>query len=323
MTGLSRVISINGVDFHEYLDKIEGASLHDADARFNLLFRNQAKLAQGNTDNLFIYGNAYVGEFTNLTFANGTSASYQNLVRINKDFTGVHDGQTFFSKFCSGPNRTPTQASPVGNQTTTAPTQTVPKQTVPIQTGYPVALATSDDAWTYVVDTTSGYSAMVLTVPTFTFKDATMLPFQKLMDFVFKHSAANNIDKLVIDLRSNPGGNIFAGFLLFMALFPNITPYSTSSLHATDSFSKLCAGASRVFDGRDVNETINSASSPTEMEWRRVLTKAYYKGILNSGNEAFSSCQDWFGPQTVHGDQFTRLTRYNVSVRSEEGVADR
>ena len=45
----------------------------------------------------------FPGKQTVLTFANGTEMIAHSYATANVDFTGVTDGKSFFSKFCTGP----------------------------------------------------------------------------------------------------------------------------------------------------------------------------------------------------------------------------
>jgi hypothetical protein len=100
----SPIKMINGEQVESYLAKVAAqVSLHDADARYNALFPNQATISEGaNNVGIFRVGQ-YDGSNTTFGFANGTFRTEQNVAFIKVDFTGVVDGKTLFSKFCSGP----------------------------------------------------------------------------------------------------------------------------------------------------------------------------------------------------------------------------
>ncbi len=55
----------------------------------------------GSTFTTYFYH--FPGAQTRLTFDNGTSMDVLSYATANLDFAGVVDGETFFSKFCSGP----------------------------------------------------------------------------------------------------------------------------------------------------------------------------------------------------------------------------
>lgn len=85
--------TINGQDAVQYLYNIsDQATYHDPDARFNRLFLNKARYSFGLQEiGPFAQAGLYDGPTTELTFANGTKLTLQNIAHIplTVDFTNV------------------------------------------------------------------------------------------------------------------------------------------------------------------------------------------------------------------------------------------
>lgn len=138
----SPVRTINGVGVEEYLQTVATqADFHDADTRWNALFPSQALLASGVTYLGSFRTGMFEGPNTTMAFANGTVKSSINVAVVLGDFTGVTDGATFFSKFCSGPTSTVTATkAPTDGSNVTSTNVTVPAQApAPSRVGYPKA----------------------------------------------------------------------------------------------------------------------------------------------------------------------------------------
>ena len=108
----SAIKSINDQDANQFVQNASVLSTyHDADARYNRMFPNQAQISMGMFVSEFSRGVRPTGPYTNVTYENGTTANYLNYARIQlNSFNGVTDGPSFFRKFCNlGPPMTPTK----------------------------------------------------------------------------------------------------------------------------------------------------------------------------------------------------------------------
>jgi hypothetical protein len=100
------VRTINGRSAEEYLQEVASqVDYHDADARWNALFPNQAKIAYGEDYfGLFRYGR-YPGPNTIVSFENGATMTVRNVASVLVHMNGVDNGAIFFERFCTGPRR--------------------------------------------------------------------------------------------------------------------------------------------------------------------------------------------------------------------------
>jgi hypothetical protein len=133
----SAVQMIDGVAARDYLANASAlGDFHDADTRWNAMFPSQALIASGTTFLGAFRTGMYTGPNTTMQFANGTTYSMPNIAVVFGNFTNVNNGQTFFQKFCSGPEPVAQAAAqsskPSGNSTTAA-------APAPSHIGYPKA----------------------------------------------------------------------------------------------------------------------------------------------------------------------------------------
>lgn len=119
---------------------------------------------------------------------------------------------------------------------------------------------------------------------------------------------SNGKSKLIIDLRGNPGGIALLATDTFKQLFPNQDPYGAGNYRANALFDFTGQSLSDYYEGKSLQQTENAG------------TDDFYAGTpFNVENEVtkaakdFSSWADFFGPEYYHGDNYTELTRWNLS----------
>lgn len=173
--------------------------------------------------------------------------------------------------------------------------------------GYPTPVLLSEDG------STGGYfipnsKTAVLVMTSFEGSDtAHGVYFQQnlVKTFLAKCKAAK-MTKLIVDLQANGGGYIFNGEDTFVQLFPNLQLLGVTRTRWTpmiDTLSKMYATAGPG------NNTFSSNFQ-------------YQQGVdVNLQN--FKSAQDYLGPHTIYGDNFTSIVRTNTTDQDEEiGVPD-
>lgn len=136
----SAVTKIDGMSAKEFLANAStSGDFHDADTRWNAMFPSQALIAAGTTFLGAFRTGMYTGQpNTTMQFANGSTYSMPNLAVAFGNFTGVNNGQTFFRKFCSGPQPVVRQPAPAAPPTPGGdPVRTPPP--APSHIGYPKA----------------------------------------------------------------------------------------------------------------------------------------------------------------------------------------
>jgi hypothetical protein len=95
---VSEITDINGQNPYDFLKSVSWSQYIDSDGLINSM------LAKGDTDNTgaFMNQRKYDGPSTDVTWANGSTASIPNGASSDRSFVGITDGQSFFDAFCTG-----------------------------------------------------------------------------------------------------------------------------------------------------------------------------------------------------------------------------
>ncbi|MCJ1360620.1 MAG: hypothetical protein MMC33_010628 [Icmadophila ericetorum] len=302
----SPVISINGQDATLYLQQL-GLSLggfQDPDAQWNGLMYTPARLATGSGFGQFLGGLSPLGSTTTLGFANGTQTTYNNLAQTIQNFTGVIDGPTFYNNFLSG------KPSPsTGSTTAPSPTGSMPAPTL---TGYPTPVVVDTaGAVAGFFPTESGLrDTAVLSIFTFEpeSQGGTALQSSQVVSSFLASCRSAGKTKLVIDLTANPGGDIALGDDIFKQLFPTIQPFAGSRTRATEAMNELGTLASELF-----NTFGAAAYQPQNLAVIQAAEAFIYATETTVDDTNFPSWQARFSPVSIYGDNFTQITRFNLS----------
>lgn len=325
----SPVTEINGEAVTTYLNNVsQQLTYHDIHAKYNGLFPNQAASSLGNLNlGAFQFG-IYDGPNTTYTYENGSSAVFPNFATIGKNFTGVDSGAAFFSKFCTGPTSTSTAAlttNPVPTSTPLTPvipTSTEASSAQPTQTtaiDYPPAvfLHPGFAIGGYYVNGSDNLA--VLSIPTFeptlgsgVVPEYELQPsdlFQAVARDFIRKAAADGKSQLIIDLRANGGGNVVLGFDLFKLLFPNLEPYQATRRRAHQAYKQLVDVTDSQIDV--LQYTLNQPQD--QLEESQVLSEFSYRISITPSGTDFASSEEFYGPRTFNGDNFTSLRALNLS----------
>jgi hypothetical protein len=95
---VSEITEFNGQNPYDFLKSVSWSQYIDSDGLLN------AMLSKGDTDNpgAFMNQRKYDGPNTDITWANGSTASIPNQAATDRSFAGITDGQSFFDTFCTG-----------------------------------------------------------------------------------------------------------------------------------------------------------------------------------------------------------------------------
>ncbi|KAF9699789.1 hypothetical protein EKO04_002133 [Ascochyta lentis] len=317
----SSVEQINGEDIATYLYKVSRqTTYHDAHARYNALFPNQAGSSLKGPILGYSANGIYDGPNTTYTFSNGTTRTTENLALLQKNFTGVDSGASFFSNFCQpSPSSVPTPSSSIPLATPTSTTSSAPQATNTKAFGYPPAVLL------HPANAIGGYylngsdDVAVLSMPTFEpVYEAPEYGVQALDDFqtvareFLKQAAADEKSKLIIDLRYNGGGNTVLGFDLFKLIFPNLEPYQATRRHAHQAYEQL------VDLTTDFSQDLLAlAASPNISQADAIalspLTEFLYSLETRPNGSDFENAGQFYGPHVFNNDNFTSLRSWNLS----------
>jgi hypothetical protein len=315
----SPIKSINGQDPSIWISEYASTevSLHDADARYNNIFPNQALLSTAPNDlGLFRTGSAkYVGAYTNVTFANGTKWDTENRAFVVKDFTGVDSGEAFFSKFCTGPPVPEATAQPTAVPSETPIASSTEATVTPTPLNYPEPIVYDEVSLViggYYLEGDGFEDVAVLSMPKFE-SDAGVQAFQNVTRSFLADAKSKGKTKLVVDLRGNGGGYVNAGYEVFKQLFPTVVPYGAGRFRAHGAFHILGDATTLLFANETMAEIFNATNSTLYQETRFLLDDFNYELNLDINNTEFKSFKEFYGPHIVYNDTYTAIRRPNVS----------
>lgn len=326
-TKISAITKINDEDVESFLEKVASYSQYtNIDARLNNVF---FKAAVDGSLGSFITQESYQGDWSNVTFANGTKKAIANIASANQNFTSdITDGMSFFQNFCQG------QIS--GYQTSSA----IFKKGAPIQkraaipTDYPTPIVEHSGGAVagYFLEGKGYEDVAVLKIITFDPDgDDTGNEFQSVVADFMSNATAANKTKLIIDLRENGGGATNLLLDTFMQLFPGETPFSAQRYRGQEQFlligdrvseiwnnETMLAASSESAFGKDTSRSSTPCTSSADLEFFLDFANDFrywaYWHFLDVNNKDFDSWKEFSGPHTYNNDNFTTTMRYNVSV---------
>lgn len=306
----SAVSKINGEDAYQYLEDLSQlGQQQDPDSLYNNLmfslpFAVASKGWQGYFGGSGRYGYEYPGNSTALTFENGTSTTFITTATILASFSGVTDGESFYQKFCTGPQAVAaSNASPV--TTSSVPSATATFSTKPAP-GYPQPQIISTD------NVVSGYflppphddTAVLAMV---SFEPQSPPEFQSVVQAFLAMAKAAGKKRLVVDVSANGGGYILQGYDTFRQLFPYIVQYGYNRWREHEAFSIITEQFSALIPADFNPDTasdylINIFESP--FNWRF---------DYNVHDQPFRNYDEKFKPNEYQGDNFTAIMRWNLN----------
>ncbi|KAN0067577.1 hypothetical protein V8E54_014446 [Elaphomyces granulatus] len=329
----SPIATINGIDVVTYLttfaDKNSFGTL-EPHADWNQLFTSPAQEIQL-LFNVFSGGATfYPGDTITFGLENGTEIPDHFLAIYNSlGPTGpLETGGDFYNFFVLGFYPASFDPDLVDNNLVNISTTTPSDTPTPTPTATPSPTSTATLSWDnsaypnpdiaqpdlgefgggYV----SGYffrssSRAVLSIPSFDeYGDALNTFDETIANFI---SAAQNagLNKIVIDLQSNSGGQPLLAISTFKHFFPNIDPFAGSRLRAHHAADVMGNTITSYFDSLDTSDPVYEALAANEWVSSDRLNAEV------DPNRNFSSWQEFFGPHEYNGDAFTTIQRYNLS----------
>ena len=295
----SPVSTINGQNVLDFLEQFSlNGKLQDLDALYNANFFEIAQVPV-NLGQFSPPTHQFPGTTTTFGFTNGTSRQYINEAIVLGDFSNVDSGESFYNKFCRGNKTQIPQYKILGTPSRIPP-------------GYPDPVVIHSDyiVGGYFLDDAEYTDVAVLSVLGFTPTEPSGGPeFQSVVqDFLAAAQAANKT-RLIVDLQANGGGILPLAYELFLQLFPTIEPYGASLYRAHDGLDFLGQGVSRA-----VQNTTSRFPNDIRLQESEGASQALnYAADLSITGTAFSSWAEVYGPQYSYGDNYTTLTRLNLT----------
>ncbi|KAL8391774.1 hypothetical protein RB595_002110 [Gaeumannomyces hyphopodioides] len=335
------IIKINGQDAIAYTEKLnlKYSSFQDQDSQWNSYVRSYSNPAGSP---VIAASLAYLGPTLTLAYEDGTIKTSENMavLRTGINFTGIRTGEDFYRRWCTPdaslaemsnialePKEKPSPAMPDEPSVTTmyvmlsdkssppAPKQDLPPPAPTIE-GYPYPVVRDDGANItagYFLNGTGYDKVAVLSVLAFSadseYEGDYLNNFQQTVErFLAKCKDAGK-ERLVIDVSSNGGGFVVAGYDLFAQLFPNMTMFQANNMRLTDSMVNIARVGTLVLD-KTPNAT-DVYTSPEEQAALSVLENSEIMGNLVPGSvygpdgRNFLTVEDILAPVSLKGDYFS------------------
>lgn len=237
----------------------------------------------------------YSGSTTNVTFANGTTLTVENVARVTGNFSTVKDGASFYRAFCI-----PRDASGKVIHIKDGVLGEIPN-------GYPNAVVeTPDDfgASGYYLAGKGLEDVAVLIATTF---DTYSSDFQATVQEFLAKASADGKKKLIVDLQTNQGGQVLLAYDFFRQLFPNVLQDGFSHFKDSAGFHAVSKAISDKVANLDISKEKDGDLIEAYNSWFN------YRADLNITNQPFLTFDDKFSPQEFHNTNFTPIYRFNLS----------
>lgn len=246
---MSPVTLINGVGAEVFLEQLSNnLGFQDPDARYNSLFANVPISSSGQiNDGRFAVYTSFPGVHEyNLTYANGTTASFPLFAVSNVANFTFTTGDELWDAFCAPlPSATGSSGKKVKRQANTT-ALSAPR-------GYPKPVVKDDFNLLngYFPEDTDLKDVAVMTVANFdTIGDG--IPDDEVTNFALEAQTFVNKavtagkSKIIIDLTGNSGGLVDSGFALVSVFFPNMTIFSATRIRSVPETRYIFEVASRT-----------------------------------------------------------------------------
>ena len=333
-TGSYQASSISGIDGKAVSLSLEHiasfASNQDPDANYNQLMHTNAltNIGEYTTTGVFtgtVNGWQQMNDTTTFQFSNGSTVVLPNTaaVLVPDVFTKLNiTSGADISKIYTDPAILLAITNTTSSNLSTAIPSYSPRPAFPKE----VARISNNYAAGYYLSSNSSVSSQVaiLSIPTFNTLPPGPLPavFQKFVyDFLNNSTSKNNKTKLIIDVSSNGGGNIYQGYNVFKNLFPDLYPYQTSRERAHPALNGIGQIASKYTNSSVYFAALNATSELPLAFLAYPGSELNYREAANAQDQNFASWADLYGPHQYKGDNFTSLFQPNLTLPQNVLVA--
>ncbi|KAE8149084.1 hypothetical protein BDV25DRAFT_156969 [Aspergillus avenaceus] len=324
-TKISPISKINGEDVEKFLEKVAAYEQYiDPDARFNsLMYKGNETSSRGGFE-IPNFSTVYQGAMTNVTFKNDTTRSVDNAALTRVDLDGITDGKTFFEQLCTGEVFGADTDSLMKRGISYKGTPTHWKRASIPSSGYPKPIVkhSSDIVAGYFMSTSGYDDVAVLKITSFsTDTQEESTEFQSVMKQFLGNATEANKKKLVIDLRENGGGDTDLLLDTFRQLFPGDVPFSAQRYRAQNQYKLVGDAVNSIYESSSAQALITKLTGQDYADFGLVRYWAFWNFVDVNG-KTFKSWEDFYGPHTYNGDNFTTIMRYNMSNSNPVSILD-
>jgi hypothetical protein len=297
----SPLLKINGEDATLYLQLISMSSgiYQDNDANYNQVFYSLPSVVYTGSKGSFVVGGHLYGFPTDAltySFANGTDITGKLAVTTSTNLTSIRSGKDLFN-LVDLPSKSSTTTK-IKRDTTPLQLRSSAKKVTSLQ-GYPQPVVIHPDGYVsgyFLNDTKTAVLVMQGFIDAAESDDNTMILQQNTIKTFLAKCKSAQMEKLIVDVQGNGGGDIFSGYDAFKQLFPTIEPFGASRFRATplvNYMGTIFSGAGRY--NKDENYVYQSQAE------------------LDMNGKPFENWRDESPNIEIHGDNFTEEVRYNLT----------
>ncbi|TVY89811.1 Peptidase S41 family protein, partial [Lachnellula willkommii] len=325
----SAISQINGLDAQDYLNDFAATNAIgslESHADFNQLMTSPAQDIQTIFSTWGGNSMFYPGDELTFLLENGThiSTNWWAVYTYPSSTGALETGGDFYNFFVLGyypasydPNATESStAAPTttGTSAATSTAQDAPATSSALASWDNVAYPNPDIAQpglgTFGAGFVSGYflkqsSVAVLSLPSFQEPGSAVGSFSDTVTRFLNASKAAGMQKVVIDVQQNYGGDVFLAVDTYKQFFPNQEPYGGSRMRATNPTNAMGEAVTSYWQG--LNDTDADYYDFYDDEWMP-LTR-----INADTNDNFTSWSEFYGPHVYNGDSFTTTQRYDFN----------
>ncbi|EJT72125.1 peptidase S41 family protein [Gaeumannomyces tritici R3-111a-1] len=284
---------------------------------------------------------AYPGPTPTMAYEDGTIKTSENMaiLRTGINLTGIRNGEDFDQRWCT-PDASLAEMSDVALEPSDKPSPAMPDEPsvttmyvkpsdknspkikkdlpppAPTIEGYPYPVVRDDGANItagYFLNGTGYDKVAVLSVLAFSadseYEGDYLDNFQQTVErFLAKCKDAGK-EKLVINVSSNGGGYVVAGYDQFAQLFPNVTMFQANNIGLTDSMVNIARVGTLVLDktpnATDVYRSPNERAALSVLENSEIMGNLVPESVYGPDGRDFSTVEDILAPVSLKGDYFS------------------
>lgn len=292
--GVSDIVSIDGIDIETYLIN-SGAAVtwpQDPDAIYNSQFWTIPGIASGQGNGFYDASYPSLPDVSTYEFRNGTTWSVPNRGLIDVSFAGITSGEDLhnvyeLNKTTTANKRSDTESdnSALTKRDTAcaAKVNYYPTPVVIHCQGYVSGYFLDEDTCVLVLYSFEGDNPTNADQPD-------LLETRNVTRTLFNKCKATGRTKLIVDVSSNKGGNVFMGHEVYRNLFPKSENWSGARFRAHAGFDW-------------VGQTLVNNSGITNL----------INDVIAADGTEIDTWAELYGPEQVSGAYETRVSLYNFS----------
>ncbi|KAI8959426.1 hypothetical protein F5Y11DRAFT_368063 [Daldinia sp. FL1419] len=285
----------NATDFIVTLGS-QFAGFQDSDAQWNSQFPTYANPT---ASTFWGSNNFYLGPEFAITYENGSVESADTTATLKRgvSFSGIATGNDFYETFC-----TPVAPNGVANEASTSPSRTKrsvgPRAPIPFASPRPIVRTEENTTMGFFLNGNGFDDVAVLAITAFEEdSDDYLTSFQDTIQKFLAQCRSAKKQRLVIDLTSNGGGLIAAGFELFAQLFPGVNRFTANNMRLTNSLANI----SQILSTLSPEDQKNATDT-----FPKFFNNISPGGVSEPQGVKFNTVQDITAPVVLQNDRFTQ-----------------